>query len=185
MKILIALLLSLISINVFGQFRAEKQWSNHIKKRFNILKEKHVDTLMVYYVVYGPWTNIPSHCNSIPSVWVFWTKNKEYFAVHLNCDSLDEEREVRITSSAFDFYKHHLKDFREIDLYLKTHKFFPPIPTDGSREILVVMTARTKYTLGLADDQRSDKFWQDFKWINPTITMMDTINYEIDNINWR
>ena len=182
MKKILLILVIFVSLNSFCQIEAGKNWPRSIQKDFELIKEQNIDTFLIYYSYLGPWTNLPDLCNGIPSVWVLWIKNKGCFAKQLFCDSTANNT-ISISSVPFDFFICHIKDFELREKYVekikKEHKFFPPIPTDGSWEYLYFITSKSSNYLNLSEYQRIDTIWKQFPWITPTIDAIDTTVFEL------
>ena len=180
MKSLLNILLVLITIPSFGQIEAQKDWPTSIQKEFYLIKEEKIDTFLVYYEHLSPWTNLPDSCNSINSVWILWTENKNYFAKQLFCDSAYNPNKMTISSGPFEYINNHLKDFEKYYKSRKEDRFILNVPTDGTSEHLIFMTNKNRLVLYLTDFQRTDPTWQKFKWIKPTIGAIDITKNELN-----
>lgn len=185
MKRLLFIFFILSSTNSFCQIQSDKSWSLSIQRDFDLLTKQNIDTFLVYYTYLGPWTNLPKSYNGIPSVWVLWKKNNKCFARNLICDSVTTNNTKIISSRSFDYFLSHKKDFKFRDrfysMFRKEHKFLPPIPTDGSWEYLYFMTTKSHIYLNLSEHQRTDDIWKEYKWIKPTIDVIDVTKTEFNN----
>jgi hypothetical protein len=182
MRIPITILFTLLTINVSGQIAVEDRWATPIKNEFNLIKEIGADTLLVYYEEWGPWTNLPDSCNSIPSVWLIWSKENEYYAKKTTCNQSTPNPIVKVSSIPIIYFVRHIGDLvnRKIDDNLEL-----AYKSDGTTEHLVFMTSKNQIRLNLSDFQREDKKWKNLNWINATIQAIDTIKYELINNNVR
>ena len=170
-----------ISINLCGQIKAEEDWPKSIKRDFNQIKKYNIESVLVYYSYYGPWSTLPDSCNEIPSVWILWLKDGKSKAEELYCYKKIEKRINNISSQPFEYFLSHVPDFDQKRIYIKKHRFLPPIPTDGSWEYLIYMTPKTRYYLSLSEHQRNDTIWKKFSWVDATIKAIDTTRYELKN----
>jgi hypothetical protein len=182
MRVPITILFTLLTINVSGQIIAEDRWATPIKNEFNLIKEIGADTLLVYYEEWGPWTNLPDSCNSIPATWIIWSKGNDYYAKKITCDQSTSNPRVIVSSMPIIYFVSHIKDLenRKIDDNLEL-----VYRTDGTTEHLVFMTSKNQIRLNLSDFQREDKNWRSLNWINATALTIDAIKYELINNNVR
>jgi len=178
MKTLTTILLIILSVDLFGQIDSRKDWPKSIQKKFELIKQQDIDTLLIYYSYLGSWTNLPDSCNGIPSVWILWEKDRNYYARQLFCDSINKSTQ-QITDKSFTNFRNHLKEFRLKEEYFKKTKNLPPIRTDGLEEYLIYMTRKENMILNLSDYQRTDDKWNSFVWIKATIEAIDLTKSEL------
>jgi hypothetical protein len=168
-----------MSLDLFGQIEASKDWPISIQREFDLIKEQKIDTVLVYYEYLGPWTSLPDSCNGIPSISILWVSNGKYFARQLRWDSTYLKNSVSISSTPIKFFLNHIKDFKLKDKYYKENTKLLLPPTDASVEHLILMTSKNNIFLILSSDQRTDDRWKQFAWIKSTIAAIDTTKYEL------
>lgn len=178
MKTLPIILLIFLSCDLFGQIVSRKDWPKSIRNEFDLIKEQHIDTFLIYYAYLGPWTNLSDSCKGIPSVWILWKKDKNYSARQLFCDSNNKESR-QITDKSFTYFLNHRKYFKLKDEYFKKTKNLPPMKTDGLEEYLIFMTKKENIILNLSYYQRADNKWNSLEWIKVTIEAIDLTKNEL------
>ena len=176
------ILLFLLTISVSGQIIAEDRWASPIRSEFNLIKKIGVDTLLVYYEEWGPWTDLHDSCNSIPSLWIIWAKGNEFKAKKIVCAQTTTDSSVIVSSMPIRFFASHIKELvnRKVDRKLEL-----VFRTDGTTEHLIFMTCEKSIHLNMTDFQRDDKNWRSLNWINATIQAIDTTKYELLKNNMR
>jgi hypothetical protein len=179
MKKLLIIFFIFISINSFGQINSRNDWPTSIQREFDLIIGQGIDTILIYYTYLGPWTTLPDLCNGIPSVYIIWVNGNQYYTRQLICDSTLINKTFSISSTPIKFFVNHIKDFKLKDKYYKENKVLLPIPTDGSWEYLILMTAKNQVILNLSDYQRTDDKWKQLAWIKSTIEAIDTTKNEL------
>jgi hypothetical protein len=176
MKTLQAILFFLLTINVSGQITVEDKWSTPIVIEFNSIKEIGADTLLVYYEEYGPWTSLPDSCNSIPLLWIIWSKGDEYFAKRIVCNQTNSNPPVNVSSMPINYLLKNITQLKHRKIDCTTELSFR---TDDKTEHLVFMTSKNRISLNITDFQREDKTWRNIDWVNASIKVIDTTKYEL------
>lgn len=172
------ILLIILLFDLFGQIDSRRDWPKSIQIEFDLIKNQHIDTFLIYYSYLGPWTNLPDSCNGIPSVWILWKKDKNYYARQLLCDSINNNSQ-EITDKSFSYFLKHRKEFKLKEEYFKKTTHLPPIQTDGLEEYLIFMTKKEKIILNLSNYQRTDDKWNSLMWIKATIEAIDLTKSEL------
>jgi len=180
MRKLTLTIIIITSFTLYGQFVPQEDWSSSIKKQFNDLIKQNVDTLLVYYEYLGPWTNFPESCNGIYSIHILWTKDKNYYQSQIYCDSNLVSKTTNASTLPINYNITHRKNCEFDSSYFKKHKYWLPIITDVSWEVLILMTPTKNIGLGLPWYQRNKKEWKKFRWIRATIKAFDTIKSEMN-----
>ncbi len=179
MKTLAIIFLIFLSFDLFGQIDSRKDWPKSIQNEFELIKKQDIDTFLIYYSYLGPWTNLPDSCNGIPSVWILWKKDINYYAKQLLCDSVNRDT-LNITDKSFTYILNHRKEFKLKDEYFKRTKDLLLKSTDGLEEYLIFMTKKENIILNLSDYQRTDNKWNSLVWIKVTIEAIDLTKNELN-----
>jgi hypothetical protein len=172
-----------LSISSFSQIELDGNYPEFYAKSFENIKMQNVDTCLIYFTLIGPWSDVPDSCERIPFMFIQFMKNGKCSAKEISC-SLSTESKIKETSfEPIKFFLNNESKFYLKKKYLDENKFIPYISsTDITFEYLIYMTNERQIKLVLSEDERYNKDWQkEFPWINPTITMMDKMIYEIKN----
>ena len=121
-------------------------------------------------------------CNSIPSVWIIWSKGQDYYAKRIECDQNISNPEAIVSSMPINFFARHIKDINNRKTDNKRELGYL---TDEATEYLIFMTCENLIRLNMTNFQRGDNNWRSLKWINATIQAIDTTKYELSKNNVR
>ena len=164
MKTILITIFIILSLDLFCQIDPRENWSKSIQEQFASIKEKKIDTVLLYYEYLGPWTNLPDSCNDIPKIWVMWKEDNGFFYRELSCDSINNI-DQKLPNKTWYYFLKYQKELKSKNEDLHKNTTLPPIQSDGKVEYLVLMTSNENVVMNISDYQRENEEWNSLKSI--------------------
>jgi len=173
-----------------------EKWVSHT---VDSLRKHRVDTIEYYHeycggceIIRKPTDTIPLHQCETEYSWVqakndiIYGQNGKYYLLMFNCGYPPIKREVQIVKS-LEYFVSIIPDLDERDKYWaekrKEHKFAPPITIDGVYEEAILYIGHFKQRVFMQGDQKKDKNWLSFFWMDKQIKLLELLESEISSKN--
>jgi hypothetical protein len=200
---LLTLLLTILSINfASAQKISLEKWVSHVVDSLN---KKQVDTIEYYRAycnecvilrkppILGQTTDtLPTHQCAIENggtervIEILYKQNNKYYSLSFNCGYPPIKNELKSVKS-LDYFLSIVPVLAKRDRYgdalQKKRKFNPPITVDGGYEEAFLFCGHIKQTVYMQDNQKTDKGWRAYFWIDKQTKLLALLESETASKN--
>jgi len=200
---LLNFLLVMLSINYANAQKVDlEKWVSH---NVDSLQKIRVDTIEYYHAYCGeciilrkppilgqPTDTLPTHQCDVGNGWeqrvndIIYKQKGKYYSLTFNCSYPPIKKELKSANSLKYFLSIvpvlNKRDKHEAAMR-KKRKFNPPIIVDGGYEEAFLYCSHIKQHVFMQDDQKTDKGWRFYFWIDKQTKLLALLESETSSKN--
>ncbi|HEY8780859.1 MAG TPA: hypothetical protein VIM16_04525 [Mucilaginibacter sp.] len=189
----------LIVLNInynYAQKVSLKKWASHT---IDSLQKNQVDTIEYYHAYCGeceilrkPTDTLLTHQCEVENSWtqivneIIYKQKDKYYSLTFNCGYPPIKKELKSANSLKYFLSIvpvlNKRDKHEAAMR-KKRKFNPPIIVDGGYEEAFLYCSHIKQHVFMQDDQKTDKGWRFYFWIDKQTQLLALLESETSSKN--